>query len=91
MAGDSSGSLRVVDDRSGTALWLLMPVVYLGAFASGIRPGARVGSRLLPLLAAMIPAVWVYKTSWLAGLPVLGLLSAAFINDILLEVTTRDF
>jgi hypothetical protein len=72
-------------------LWLLMPVIYLGAFASGIRPARWVGSRLLPLLAAMIPAVWVYKTSWLAGLPVLGLVSAAFISDILLETAARDF
>ena len=72
-------------------LWLLMPVIYLGAFASGIRPARWVGSRLLPLLAVVIPAVWVCKTSWLAGLPVLGLVSAAFISDILLEAAARDF
>jgi hypothetical protein len=68
-----------------------MPVIDLGAFASGIRPARWIGSRLLPLLAGVVPAVYVYNTSWLAGLPILGLLSAAFISDILLEAATRDF
>lgn len=72
-------------------LWLVMPLIYLGAFASGIRPARWIGSRLLPLVAVAVPAVFVYNTSWLAGLPVLGLLSAAFISDILVEATTRDF
>ena len=31
-------------------IWLLMPLVYLGAFASGIRPARWFGSRLLPLV-----------------------------------------
>ena len=72
-------------------LWLLMPMIYLGAFASGIRPGAGSAhgscrcsrSRFLPSGST--------RHSWLAGLPVLGLVSAAFISDILLEVATRDF
>ncbi len=72
-------------------VWLLMPLVYLGAFASGISRARWVGSRLLPLLAVMAPAVYLYNTSWLAGLPVLGVVSAAFISDILLEAATRDF
>src|SRR5262249_45620920 len=29
--------------------WLILPLVYLGAFASGIRPARWIGSRLLPL------------------------------------------
>ena len=72
-------------------VWLLTPLVYLGAFSSGIRPARWIGSRLLPLIAVVAPAVFVDNTSWLAGLPVLGLLSAAFISDILFEVPTRDF
>ncbi len=72
-------------------VWLLMPLIYLGAFASGIRPARWIGSRLLPLLAVLLPAVYLYNTSWLAGLPVLVFVSAAFISDILLEAGTRDF
>ena len=72
-------------------LWLIMPLIYLAAFASGIRPARWIGSRLLPLLAVVVPAVFVYNTSWFAGLPLLVLLSAALISDILLEAATRDF
>ena len=72
-------------------LWLLMPLVYLGAFASGIRPARWIGARLLPLVAVALPAVFIYNTSWLLGLPMLGLFSAACISDILLEASRRDF
>jgi hypothetical protein len=72
-------------------LWLLMPMIYLGAFASGIRPARWTGSRLFPLLAVVVPAVFVYNASWLPSLTALGLLSAAFVSDILLEAATRDF
>ena len=33
-------------------LWLCMPLVYLGAFLSGIRPARWFGTRLMPLVAA---------------------------------------
>ncbi len=33
-------------------LWISMPIVYLGAFLTGIRPGRWIGSRLAPLVAA---------------------------------------
>jgi len=36
-------------------MWLTMTVVYLGAFAAGIRPGRMFGSRPLPLIAAVVP------------------------------------
>jgi len=72
-------------------LWLLMPLIYLGAFASGIRPARWIGSRLFPLLAVVVPAVFVYNASWLVGLTMLGLLSAAFTCEILVEASTRDF
>ena len=37
-------------------LWLAMPVLYFGAFLSGIRPGKWFGTRLAPLVAAIFVA-----------------------------------
>ena len=37
-------------------VWLLLPLAYLGAFASGIRPARWFGSRLLPLVSVGLPA-----------------------------------
>jgi hypothetical protein len=42
-------------------LWLSMPIVYLGAFVSGIRPGKWFGMRLAPLVAAIFVAA---AASW---------------------------
>jgi ABC-type transport system involved in multi-copper enzyme maturation permease subunit len=36
-------------------MWLAMTPIYLGSFASGIRPGRLFGSRAFPLIAAIIP------------------------------------
>jgi hypothetical protein len=73
-------------------VWLLMPLVYLGAFASGIRPARWFGSRLLPLLSAALTGLLAVAALWwpialLLFLPV----AAVFVSDILWEVETRDF
>ncbi len=74
-------------------LWLLMPLVYLGAFASGIRPARWFGSRLLPLLAAAFSSLLlgVVPPWWLIAFPLLLLVAAVLVSDILWEVDTRDF
>jgi hypothetical protein len=69
----------------------LMPLVYLGAFASGIRPARWLGSRLLPLVGVVVPAVFIYFTSLGLGLALLGLLSVALVIDIVVEASERDF
>jgi hypothetical protein len=63
----------------------------LGAFASGIRPARWIGSRLFPLVAVAVPAVFIYNASWLVSLTTLGLLTATFTCEILVEAVTRDF
>jgi hypothetical protein len=70
-----------------------MPLVYLGAFASGIRPGRWIGSRLLPLVAVAIPALIVQLVPhwWMIGFPIIVLVAAVLVSDILLEAETRDF
>jgi hypothetical protein len=74
-------------------IWLLLPLTYLGAFASGIRPARWFGSRLLPLLAAAIPALFLYVVPhwWLLGFPILLVVAAVLVSDILWEAQTRDF
>ena len=55
-------------------IWLLLPLAYLGAFASGIRPARWFGSRLLPLVGVAIPALYTYLLPfwWLIGFPLLS-------------------
>jgi ABC-type transport system involved in multi-copper enzyme maturation permease subunit len=74
-------------------LSLLMPLAYLGAFASGIRPARWVGSRLLPLFAVSIPGIISYSLPlwWSVGLPLALVVAAALVSDILWEAGTRDF
>jgi hypothetical protein len=74
-------------------LWIVMPLVYLGAFVSGIRPARWFGSRLLPLVSVAIPAtvLGLIPHWWLIGLPLLLLVAAVLVSDILWETETRDF
>jgi ABC-type transport system involved in multi-copper enzyme maturation permease subunit len=74
-------------------IWLLLPLVYLGAFASGIRPARWIGSRLLPLVAVAIPGIYLYILPhwWLIAFPLLLLVAAVLVSDILWEAETRDF
>jgi hypothetical protein len=74
-------------------IWQLMPLGYLGAFASGIRPARWFGSRLLPLASAGIPGIFSYALPhwWLIGFPLLVLAATVLLSDILWETETRDF
>lgn len=80
---------------TGTAfrIWSLMPLAYLGAFASGIRPARWFGSRLLPLVAVAIPAVFAFAVPlwWLIGFPVLLVAASVILSDILMVAETRDY
>ncbi len=74
-------------------IWLLLPLAYLGAFASGIRLARWFGSRLLPLVAVAVPALYLYILPhwWLIAFPLLLLITAVLVSDILWEAETRDF
>jgi hypothetical protein len=74
-------------------IWLSMPLAYLGAFASGIRPARWFGSRLLPLLAVAIPGIYLNLLPhwWLIAFPSLLVVAAILVSDILWEAETRDF
>jgi hypothetical protein len=77
---------------NGFRIWLTLPLVYLGAFASGIRPGRWFGTRLLPLVSVAVPAMLAYVAPWwLIGFPLVCLLAAVLVSDILWIGETRDF
>ena len=50
MPGTHAGPFEWSMTGPAFQVWLLMPLAYLGAFASGIRPARWFGSRLLPLV-----------------------------------------
>jgi hypothetical protein len=74
-------------------IWLLMPLAYLGAFASGIRPARWFGSRLLPLVSVALPGIYLYLLPywWLIAFPLLILVAVILVSDILWVAQTRDF
>jgi ABC-type transport system involved in multi-copper enzyme maturation permease subunit len=81
---------------TGPALhvWLVMPLLYLGAFASGIGPGRWFGSRLLPLVSIAVPALFLSVAEpywWLIAFPLLLLVAAVLVSNILWVAETRDF
>jgi hypothetical protein len=73
--------------------WISMPLLYFGAFLSGLRPARWFGTRLLPLVFAGAFAFWLPDLRWwpVGGLCVIGLLSAAFVAVIFFVARTRDF
>lgn len=93
MPGTHPGPFEWMMTGPAFRVWLLLPLVYLGAFASGIRPARWFGSRLLPVIAVAVPAIFSYATRhwWLIGLPLLLLVAAVLVSDILWETETRDF
>jgi hypothetical protein len=77
---------------SAWQLWISFPMLYLGAFLSGIRPGRWFGSRLAPLaasgllviLAAVVPWWWLSLTIVLVS-------CTAFVASIFQYVDIRDY
>jgi hypothetical protein len=82
-----------------TWAWLLcaqMPLVYLGAFLSGLRPGRWFGSRFLPLAGGISALYLLQFLQRLASWPWLALVVTLAIEALLIWVVlgvgrTRDF
>jgi hypothetical protein len=74
-------------------LWFRLPIIYLGAFLSGLREGNWFGSRALPLLVALLATVAIAA---LESFPMLSLLAtllieAWFVVVIYRVAATRDY
>jgi hypothetical protein len=73
-------------------LALLLVLVYLGGFLSGIRPGRWFGTRLAPLLGAMIVAIFVGVIEfWWLQLPVLAMAYVFWLVTIDHYAQNRDY
>jgi hypothetical protein len=71
--------------------WLVMTAVYLGAFLSGIRPGAWFGTRLAPLAAAASLAMLVSLCWFPLALVLVAALDVLLIYMILTVADSREF
>jgi hypothetical protein len=93
MPGTHPGPFEWSMTRPAFQVWLLMPLVYLAAFASGIRPARWFGSRLLPLFSVAFTCTILTLISrwWLIAFPLFVLVAAAYVSDILWEAETRDY
>ncbi len=74
-------------------IWITMPLLYFGAFLSGIRPGRWIGTRLLPLAAAGTLAVLLPELRWwpICGLALIAAASIVMVDSVFFVVRTRDF
>jgi len=77
-------------------LCLQLPLVYLGAFLSGLRPARLWGSRFFPLAASLAALLGMEVLALGLGLPMIAvvvglLLEAAFVLVILYVAVTRDY
>jgi hypothetical protein len=74
-------------------LAFLMPLLYLGAFLSGLRPARWFGTRLLPLAASAGFMILLNGLPWWwsLGFPVAVLLYVVFVTNICFVVEARDY
>lgn len=72
--------------------WVAMPLVYFGAFLSGIRPARWWGTRLVPLAAAILAAVVAASMPWFwLTLLVTLIFTAPAIVAIFYYIRVRDY
>ncbi len=70
----------------------MTPLVYLGAFLSGLRPARWFGTRLFPLIAALVLLVVLLGKPWPYLRPLLTLvLSGLMVSTICYVARTRDY
>jgi len=72
---------------------VVMTIVYLGSFLSGIRPARWVGTRLLPLASAasLVFVMTLLPCGWGWSLLLVLLLDGVLITGVFFAIQTRDF
>jgi hypothetical protein len=73
------------------SFWIALPVAYLGAFLSGIRPARWFGTRLLPLATGGALLVIVGFQSWPIALALSLVFSALLTGLVFYLAATSDF
>jgi hypothetical protein len=71
----------------------LMPLLYLGAFLSGLRPARWFGTRLLPLVASVIFAVLLNMAPWwwFLAFPLAAVLYGLLAANVCYVARVRDY
>jgi hypothetical protein len=71
----------------------LMPLLYLGAFLSGLRPARWFGTRLLPLVAALVLMIVLHNLPWwwAATFPLAALLYGLLVANVCYVARARDY
>jgi len=74
-------------------LSFLMPLLYLGAFLSGLRPARWFGTRLLPLAAsiALLVVASILPWWWCAGFPLALVLYGLLAANVCFVARVRDY
>jgi hypothetical protein len=74
-------------------VWFLLPLMYLGAFLSGLRPGRWYGTRLLPLAAAGLVGLLLLQDVawWWIGFPAALAMDGLLVVGICYVGGTRDY
>jgi hypothetical protein len=71
---------------------MLVPLVYLGAFLSALRPARWFGTRLLPLVAAVVVLVGLTMIPWWKlGLPLTAVLYGLLVANVCFVARVRDY
>jgi hypothetical protein len=68
-----------------------LPVAYLGAFLTGLRPALWRGTRLLPLLAGVGVVLLASQLNWQAALALSVLISVVMVIGVDYVAAERDF
>lgn len=78
---------------SAWRLTFLLPLLYLGAFLSGLRPARWYGTRLLPLIAALLLLIFLYNLpNWRhAGFLLALVLDVLWVANVCFMARVRDY
>jgi ABC-type transport system involved in multi-copper enzyme maturation permease subunit len=93
VAGNFAGPFEWSMTAPAWQLAFLMPLLYLGAFLSGLRPARWFGTRLLPLMGSVPSLVLLCAAPswWLLGFPVALLLYFVLVSNVCFVARVRDY
>lgn len=93
LPGTHAGPFEWSMTGSTWQLVLLMPLVYLGAFLSGLRPARWFGTRLLPLVAplALLFLMNLVSARWAFGLPLSLALCGLLAGNVCFVARMREY
>lgn len=93
MPGTHAGPFEWSMTGSAWRLTLLMPLAYLGAFLSGLRPARWFGTRLLPLAASLVLLGLMISLPawWRLGLPLTLVLCGLLAGNVCFVARMREY